>query len=155
MQSKLMHEYFQKGIKEKTKNTVTVNSMALLHFIKASYLRHPEATATLGNIFLYKLFGEQNYELAMQYYQKAINLNTPKGYEAMGMLYHDGDGVERSFRTAYKYYLNSNTYISHLNKSIIESIHYDEVKDLIPLQNLKLEKNECSECQSSIDTYIG
>ena len=45
------------------------------------------------------------YEKALEYFNKAIELNEPAGYNGLAVCYEEGKGVEQNIQLANKYYL--------------------------------------------------
>ena len=53
---------------------------------------------------IYELRGGDNYSHAMDFYQKALSLNSPEAAQAIGHLYENGYGVTQSYSEAHRWY---------------------------------------------------
>ncbi|WP_029684827.1 tetratricopeptide repeat protein [Tatumella saanichensis] len=52
----------------------------------------------------YELRGGDDYQRAMDFYQKALSLNAPEAFQAIGHLYENGYGVKQDYTTARQWY---------------------------------------------------
>ena len=68
-----------------------------LFFFAEIYIR-------IGDIYYTGDSGEQNDELAFEYYQKATEYNYNKAKMLLGRMYYLGRGTEKDLTTAYRYF---------------------------------------------------
>ena len=65
------------------------------------------ANCGLGNCYYFGIGTEVDYEVAVKYYQKAVEMENPDAQLNLGHMYEFGDGVDRDYEKAILYYEKS------------------------------------------------
>lgn len=96
----------EKIFKEATKlwNDHSAPGKVIKKFEEAAQMGHGEAMATLGSFYEFGTFGEQNGDLAIEWYKKAYQNDFEPIVVNIGNIYFNGELVERNVPEAIKWY---------------------------------------------------
>lgn len=64
-----------------------------------------EANKLIGDYYLTKRYGKEDYATALEWYKKGAELGDPEAYWKVGNVYQNGNGVEKNPYEAFGYYL--------------------------------------------------
>lgn len=104
-------DYYNQGVNYYYgENGYQINyNKAALFFKKAADLKHVEAVNFIGIIYLEGNGMQPNYQLALQWFNYAIQLdpNFGRGYYNIGRMYNEGMGVQINYDLAYQYFMRA------------------------------------------------
>jgi len=100
MRPKTAEECIQEGVAEWKKNGIDISPDKYLE-LKKFVIENEPALADVFKGHEYQYGIKQNYELAVQYYQKAADQGCPEGMYNLAILIEEGKGTKKDFKKAF------------------------------------------------------